>query len=748
MDTIKNTHRTKGRISLMIGLAGVAMIVLKVTGFVPEREGGGLLLGFGIIVAIFGLAMAAGNLVSARRVDEIKAGKDILAYWRFSQEEWAAFLSTEKYGFPLVGVLLTIFFSIVLGPLVVGLFDAFDAPGVLSASIVVAVAALIILWMILKRKKVRGTPTSVFLTSAGALHMNVYKSWTGDTTRLKRIELITEPSRSMQFVCESKGKRGWTEFKFHVPIPVGKTMEAQRVADLILAKYNLSPRKAVVDAPTDTTSEQTTAAALTNAGMSPEQAGQYLTQHPEEMQTLARAAEAALSTGEEAQVQDAVSPQDTVAPEGNPVADSAAVPENPVRPHVERDDAFTRMKQRSIHQQAEGPIEIAPPIDGRRRRLWPILLMIIVVAALGFGVYSIRGVFSDPPGLVHTLDGHGGGIWKLQYSSDGRYIASACGGYSEGDLTVKIWDAGSGKLLHTLQPDGGEVLELAFSKNGNLLAIVAVESIRMVRVPSGEEFSRFRGDETGGESEFTLSPDACYASSLDWGYSLWNTVTGKMVGECIPSQNEQLKAKSFAPDGSLLACIRSYDTLRVFRMTPGDIALIFEKVLEPEYDGIYAVEFSHDGRSILYKGENKILVIDLATGAEKLKIAGRFDRSRLFHFSADDKRIFYQEEPDWFCVREIAGGNETARIKLDFESGNMPFYYLAPDEQTFVLDDIGSERCEVWSIAQGKMLRALVHRDSFFQFRSHVNLAAISPDGIHVATAHDKIRIWKIDAGR
>jgi WD40 repeat protein len=65
---------------------------------------------------------------------------------------------------------------------------------------------------------------------------------------------------------------------------------------------------------------------------------------------------------------------------------------------------------------------------------------------------------------VRRLKGHGGGVWSLAFSSDGRLLASGAD-----DQELRIWEVESGRCLHTFSQKQ-RAMDLAFSPNGALLA--------------------------------------------------------------------------------------------------------------------------------------------------------------------------------------------------------------------------------------------------------------------------------------
>lgn len=73
-----------------------------------------------------------------------------------------------------------------------------------------------------------------------------------------------------------------------------------------------------------------------------------------------------------------------------------------------------------------------------------------------------------------TLSGHTAGLLSLEYSLDGRYIATSSdivqSSGPEADASVKIWDADIGQEIYSFGPNPGRAWGLAFSPDGNFLA--------------------------------------------------------------------------------------------------------------------------------------------------------------------------------------------------------------------------------------------------------------------------------------
>jgi WD40 repeat protein len=66
---------------------------------------------------------------------------------------------------------------------------------------------------------------------------------------------------------------------------------------------------------------------------------------------------------------------------------------------------------------------------------------------------------------VRTFQGHGAGVFCVDFAPDGRNIASG-----SWDKTIKLWDVQSGGLLKTLTGHKSTIESLAFSPDGDYIA--------------------------------------------------------------------------------------------------------------------------------------------------------------------------------------------------------------------------------------------------------------------------------------
>ncbi|MCO6459464.1 MAG: WD40 repeat domain-containing protein, partial [Pirellulaceae bacterium] len=190
------------------------------------------------------------------------------------------------------------------------------------------------------------------------------------------------------------------------------------------------------------------------------------------------------------------------------------------------------------------------------------------------------------PDAIRTLGGHGGGVYGVAYSPDGRWIASA-----SADQTVRIWNAATGAQTRQLSGHQGAVFGVAFSPDGALLVSCGADkSVRLWDTLGGRQLKQipvgdgglytvaFFGDgkrvATGGLdrkihlldvltgqilSQLEQHPDFVYrlqmnregTRMLSCGYgghlNLWNTANGQPVYS--ESTGRVTNFADLAPDG-------------------------------------------------------------------------------------------------------------------------------------------------------------------------------------------------------
>ena len=92
-------------------------------------------------------------------------------------------------------------------------------------------------------------------------------------------------------------------------------------------------------------------------------------------------------------------------------------------------------------------------------------LLLLSLAGAEKGKPLPRLIYLKDPKLLHTLQGHTDPVINVDWSQDGRRLASG------GDKTMNVWDAASGKLLQTPPGQTHMDLDMAWSPDGKRFAI-------------------------------------------------------------------------------------------------------------------------------------------------------------------------------------------------------------------------------------------------------------------------------------
>ena len=165
------------------------------------------------------------------------------------------------------------------------------------------------------------------------------------------------------------------------------------------------------------------------------------------------------------------------------------------------------------------------------------------------GVICIRRIYEKEP--VRELTGHTGAGRHLAISPDGTLIASVAGQHKGGRWTrseLRLWDAGTGRVLHELNFDPGNIGCVAFSQNGKQLALAmnsdVAEDASHVDVYDVASRKRVRS--------VTFSPGFAHSISFKGD-------TGELLivgGDCPPVEN------GCRPTGRIWIAPRNSDTAR------------------------------------------------------------------------------------------------------------------------------------------------------------------------------------------
>lgn len=251
------------------------------------------------------------------------------------------------------------------------------------------------------------------------------------------------------------------------------------------------------------------------------------------------------------------------------------------------------------------------------------------------------------------IEGASDDIASLAFAGDDQLLLAGTF-----DRRLFVWDLASGDILrriHISDPDTdiGAVTHLAVSDESNLVAASVYELIVVLDLQL-RDWSVTFADPQGRVGSLRFSPDgqllASGSSDSSYPYTdggrvtLWDPLTGTIVGVPLAGQYEGAGSVRFSPDGQLLASagIRNDHDLfadhwgEIFLWQLGDAQTQLLEIREfPERTG--ALHFPSGGETLVYKHGEMIERADLQSGevvGENFTIDGS-DLS----FSPDDQHL-------------------------------------------------------------------------------------------------------------
>jgi WD40 repeat protein len=200
--------------------------------------------------------------------------------------------------------------------------------------------------------------------------------------------------------------------------------------------------------------------------------------------------------------------------------------------------------------------------------------------------------------LLRTLEGHRDAVMSVAFDLVGRTLASG-----SNDKTVKLWEAGSGKLLRTLEGHRGAIWSVAFDPTGRMLVTGLFNgAVKLWEVGSGK---LLRTLEEHGGYVLSVAFDPVGRTLASGGgntVKLWEVGSGKLL-RTLEGHRGTVYSVAFDPTGRTLASASVDTTVKLWEVTSGRLL----RSLEGHTRRVDAVAFSEDGRLLASKSADRTL---------------------------------------------------------------------------------------------------------------------------------------------
>lgn len=213
---------------------------------------------------------------------------------------------------------------------------------------------------------------------------------------------------------------------------------------------------------------------------------------------------------------------------------------------------------------------------------------------LGCSDGSVRRWGRPTPGLASDLVGHQSEVWGLNYSPDGKFLAS-----SDDAGLIKIWDTASRKLVTTLSGHTALVMAVAYSPDGKTLASASWDqTVRLWDPTTGEEKAMWTAHNSPVQT-IQFSPDGRMLATKgrDEAVKLWDVATHSLIRKW-PTDTGRSGDLVFCRNGTVLATTRR-DVIELWDIETGQLRFqmaqpssVWSLAASPEGDWLVSGESS------------------------------------------------------------------------------------------------------------------------------------------------------------
>ncbi len=240
-----------------------------------------------------------------------------------------------------------------------------------------------------------------------------------------------------------------------------------------------------------------------------------------------------------------------------------------------------------------------------------------VVTALHQAVYGVKE--------RNRLEGHGDGINCINFSPDGKMLASA-----SDDGMTKLWSL-DGRELQTFQGHSYGVTSVCFRSDGKVIASASEDKTIKLWSLDGTQLQTLEGH-SGTINSVSVKPDGKMIASASWTIKLWNLEDREQ--QILQGHKARIYNISFSPDGQKIASASGDKTIKLWSLDGREL-----QTFQGHSHQVTSVSFSPDGQIIASTSRDKTIKLWSLDGRELQTLWGHKDGTTSVSFSLDGKLI-------------------------------------------------------------------------------------------------------------
>ncbi|MFO0841799.1 MAG: PQQ-binding-like beta-propeller repeat protein [Gemmataceae bacterium] len=314
-------------------------------------------------------------------------------------------------------------------------------------------------------------------------------------------------------------------------------------------------------------------------------------------------------------------------------------------------------------------------------------------AGLLLALSFLPPALAEKPSAGRTVGTHAGGIASVDFSPDGKLLAT--GG---GDKMIRVWDVASGRTVHEWKGPTSFTCAVRFSPDGKTVAAAGYETepgnaIYRFDVATGKELPRLPGHATGGARRLAFTPDGrqLVSGGFDGHVRVWDLATRK-ERRAFKVESGTVYGLALSPDGRLVATA-GRDGLKLWEVATG-------KEQPREAMGRHscvAVAFAPDGKLVASGDGERVKLWEAATGKEVAELKGFKGELSQLVFSRDGRTLFTASYDRFVRLWDVRSGRLVHEVEA--HAGWVWGLALSADEKSLASCSVDT-RLLVWEVAE------------------------------------------------